>query len=102
MTDKITIYTEQINILKHTIGFDKRKIKGRIHRKYEAYRNYFTCIKNRPNYWDNLVDLVNKGLMECNNNLNTIIVGEGACFYVSKKGFQFLEELLDLKITERD
>ena len=40
--------------------------------------------------------------MECNNNLNTIIVGEGACFYVSKKGFQFLEELLDLKITERD
>ena len=31
----------QIDMMKHTIGFDDRKVKGTKHRKYEPYRNYY-------------------------------------------------------------
>ena len=29
----------QIDMMKHAIGFDDRKVKGTKHRKYEPYRN---------------------------------------------------------------
>ncbi len=32
---------KQIDDMKHTIGFNNRKVKGTKYRRYEPYRNYF-------------------------------------------------------------
>ena len=37
--EKVTY--KQIDDMKHALGFDKRKVRGTKHRRYEPYRNYF-------------------------------------------------------------
>lgn len=36
--EKVTY--KQIDNMKHALGFDKRKVRGTKHRRYEPYRNY--------------------------------------------------------------
>ena len=37
----------QIDMMKHAIGFDDRKVKGTKYRKYEPYRNYTISLRNQ-------------------------------------------------------
>ena len=90
--DDITV--KQINLMKHAIGIDKDKIKRY---KYDAYRNYYTTADKESN-WD---DLVEKGYATSRRSDKGI--GDNPIIYfVSKKGLEFLSELLYIKITEMD
>lgn len=48
-----TIIVKQLDYMKHCIGFQPDRVRGRKNRKYEAFRNYFTTSDNDPE-WDNL------------------------------------------------
>lgn len=83
--------------MKHCIGFSGDKVKGKKHRRYEAWRNYFTTGELQED-WDNLVE---QGLATRNDFKN----GCGhnpKVYFVSQEGFDFLGELLSVKITEMD
>lgn len=51
---------KQIDDMKHTIGFDNRKVKGTKYRKYEPYRNFFDA---GPADIPDMEELVEMGLM---------------------------------------
>ena len=77
--------------------FGKDKIKGKKNRTYEAWRNYFTTGEPEAE-WDNLVD---QGLA----SRQDFPRGGGddpKAYFVSLEGFEFLGELLSVKITEMD
>lgn len=87
---EIEVSTEQIEKMKHCIGFNHNKIKNG---KYLAWRNYFITGDSDKN-WDNLVlqDLAVKRPFK---------LGKGAnpqCYSVSKEGFKFLENQLNIQI----
>lgn len=86
---------EQIEKMKHCIGFDRGKITGIKHRRMEAYRNYYTTSDNESE----LDNLVYQGLMVKRKFENG--VGENPqVYFVSDEGFEFLSELTGIKITE--
>lgn len=88
MSEFITITIEQLDNMKHAIGYKRDKVK---HGKYEAYRNYFTA-STTDESWQQLVE---KGYALCTK-------GEKAMIYnLSEKGFELLEVLLDIKISRR-
>jgi len=84
----------QINNMKHCIGFNGDKVKRR---KYVAYRNYYTTSDNSPS-WDELVDLE----LAVKRPLKNGIGGNPQCYFVTKKGIELLERLLECKITEME
>lgn len=47
----------QIDMMKHTIGFDDRKVKGTKYRKYEPYRNYYNAGERDKAELDKLVEI---------------------------------------------
>jgi hypothetical protein len=76
--------------MKHCIGFNENKVKSD---KYYAWRNYFTT-SDHDESWDNLVI---KGLAVKKD----FKLGSGPnpqCYSVSKEGFKFLENQLNIKI----
>lgn len=86
----------QINKMKHAIGFQKDRIKGRKHLKYEAFRNHYVTREGCHGF-DKLVDLVDKGLMTMRQDGSL-----GYIFHVSKDGFNYLSEITGVTITELD
>ena len=83
--NEISISIEQLDNMKHAIGYERSEVKRG---KYEAYRNYFTT--NGPEEsWEKLCD---KGYA---------VSGAGAkyvVYHVSDKGLELMENLLDIKI----
>lgn len=93
---KIYTFTyEQIDNIKHCIGFHNSKVTGTKHRKMEAYRNYYTTSDNNKDL-DNLVD---QGLMS-RENFNNGVGDNPQCYFVSEEGFNLLSDLTGIKITE--
>lgn len=85
---------DQINNMKHAIGF----VGGKVRRgKFKAYRNYHTTSK--PN--ERWRELVKGGLatgfpFPQGGGENPIM------YHVSDKGFKVLEEILEIQIVEGD
>ena len=52
---------KQIDIMKHTIGFNRGRIRGTKYRRYAPYRNYFNA---GPTDIVDIEDLVEIGLIE--------------------------------------
>jgi len=86
----LNINTEQLENMKHAIGFNQNKVENN---KYITWRNYFTT-SDHDESWDNLViqGLAVKRDFKLLGGLNP------QCYSVSKDGFKFLEENLDVKI----
>ena len=76
----------QIDKMKHTIGFDNRKVTGTKYRKYEPYRNYYAA----PSCGDpELEELVRLGFMEKSSE---------RYFHVTDDGKEFLNSVTGVKI----
>lgn len=93
---KYNLTEEQIDDMKHALGFRKDRIKGRKHLRYEAYRNYYATGEGCEGF-DGLVDMANKGLMLSRQNGT-----DGWYFHVSPQGIKYLSELTGVEITELD
>lgn len=85
-SDYQSVTYKQINDMKHTIGFDKRKIKGTKHRTYEPYRNYFYAGEKDKADLDKLVEI---GFMEKSSV---------DYYHVTDDGKNFLELVTGVKI----
>jgi hypothetical protein len=92
-----TVTSTQLDNMKHALGFDNKHVTGIKHRKYAAYRNYFTTADNESS-WDNLVE---QGLAikrpfphGCGDNPQA--------YSVSEEGLMFLSKTMEIKITEDD
>lgn len=96
MTDKgavppnssAVVSLEQINLMKHCIGYEKRHVKRG---KYESYRNYFNNGDEKDSDWEHLVQL---GFAKQYTRFDQII------YSLTEKGGSFLESVLEVKITE--
>lgn len=90
----LDISTRQLENMKHAIGFNQVKVKDK---KYLSWRNYFTT-DDHDEEWD---ELVIQGLAVKRD----FKLGRGPnpqCYSVSKEGFKFLENQLNIKIiTDR-
>lgn len=89
------ITLKQLELMAHTIGFSRDKIK---YNKYRAYRNYFSISKGCDDYLL-LHSLSENGFMierECNMTCGGIL------FHVTEKGLKVFETLFDCKIDEVD
>lgn len=91
---KPILNTNQVDDMKHCIGFDGKRIRRR---KYEAYRNYFTTTNDNSS-WD---EIVRAGLADkhpfphgCGENPQ--------CYVLNEQGFEFMSKLLGCKIVEGD
>lgn len=84
---------EQIKLMKHSIGFNESKVKGKKNRKYIAYRNYYATSEKYKPELDGLIEL---GFM----NKRDDPFSDGYIFYVTDSGLQFLETLLEVKIKK--
>ena len=73
----VTVSTEQMNNMRHTIGLDYKK---------KPFRNRYVTQDNNAD-WN---DLISKGLAEKNNN-NDRLYGKGnAFFWLTKQGVEFV------------
>lgn len=93
---KYDISKEQLDDMKHAIGFRKDRIKGRKHLRYEAYRNYYATREGCDGF-EGLINLVNKGLMISRQDGSL-----GWIFHVPTEGFKFLSEVTGVKITQSE
>lgn len=84
--EKIEISIEQLDDMKHAIGYSRDKVKKGT---YKAYRNYYADTENES--WN---ELIKKGYAERYNGRDYIN------YSVSEKGIELLENILDIKITE--
>jgi len=97
MKDCLIINTTQIDLMKHCLGFDNDKVTGTKHRKYEAYRNYFTSSGDHSD-WD---DLVKQGLATKRDFPHG--VGDiPQVYFVSDDGKEFLGKIIGVEISETD
>ena len=92
-----TVTTNQIDFMKHCLGFENSKVKGTKHRKYKAYRNYFTTSNNDVE-WDKLVE---QGLATKQDFPNGCGDNPKA-YFVSDEGKKFLSNITGVEITEDD
>ena len=76
----------QIKIMKHTIGFESDKVKGRIYRQFEPVRNYYNAGKSDITCINSLVKM---GLMKAYRP---------NYFEVTEDGRKFLSMVLDVEI----
>jgi hypothetical protein len=86
------ITLKQIENMKHCIGFRKDRI---MRKKYVAFRNYYTTSDDNKS-WDELAIL---GLAEKRSFPNGV-GNNPQCYFVTKKGLELLERLLECKIVE--
>jgi hypothetical protein len=86
---KLTL--EQINDMKHCIGFGRGRVKRG---KYEAYRNYYNTGEFTDESWD---ELVIQGYAKQYSRFDQFII-----YCVTEKGIRLLEEILDVKIVNGD
>ncbi|MEE0114694.1 MAG: hypothetical protein U0J29_05690 [Ruminococcus sp.] len=86
--DNITY--KQIDIMKHTIGFNRGRIRGTKYRRYAPYRNYFEASSTDI---ADIKELAKIGLMkEYRKN----------CFEVTDDGREFLELVTGVTILEEE
>ena len=86
---EISITTEQIRLMKHSIGFEQDRVKRG---KYEAFRNYFCAGKEMPEFEDLMI-----------KELAVSDTRQGKIFYfLTSKGIDLVAEITGVKITERD
>lgn len=83
----IQITPQQIELMKHAIGFKQDKVKRG---KYIAWRNYFVAT-NPNDEWD---IIVKNGLAVKRFKDNQIV------YFVSKEGMNLLARMLSIKIVE--
>lgn len=90
-----TVTLEQIDNMKHCIGYEVQRVKGRKYKKYEAFRNYYTTVDNHPG-WDKLCEqgLAIKRDFKMGGGDNPQI------YFVTEEGIKFLSEITGVKITE--
>lgn len=86
----LNISARQLKEMQHAIGFNKIKVKNN---KYLAWRNYFIT-SDHDESWDELViqGLAIKRDFKLGGGPNS------QCYSVSKEGFKFLENKLNIKI----
>ena len=53
--EKVTY--KQIDDMKHAIGFERGRVRGTKHRRYEPYRNYFNTAECDREDWEQLVKI---------------------------------------------
>lgn len=82
--EKVTY--KQIDDMKHALGFDKRRVRGTKHRRYEPYRNYFNSGEHDVKDWEQLVT-IGFATKSCEN-----------WYHVSDDGRIFLERVTGVKI----
>lgn len=88
---------EQINSMKHCIGFNKSKITGTKYRKMKAYRNHYVTDNNN----ESLDDLVEQGVMT-KRNYQLGVGDDSQVYHVTEEGFKFLSDLTGIEITEME
>jgi hypothetical protein len=81
---------EQINDMKHAIGYDSNQVKRG---KYDAYRNFFNTGIDKDESWELLV--------ENGYAIQSTCFGQNI-YRVTRKGIDFLESILSVKIIEKD
>ncbi|MDE5564363.1 MAG: hypothetical protein K2I93_04355 [Oscillospiraceae bacterium] len=81
----------QIDMMKHVIGFDNKHIKGTKRRRMEPYRNYYDA---GPRDESELNALANLGLMQKSNPPYSL----GICYHVTEDGRKFLEMVTGVEI----
>lgn len=90
MTLTASATANQIRMMKHAIGFEQRRVRRG---KYVAWRNYFFgCGKDFE--WEKLVGW---GLAVKREEPDDKVY-----YHVSEKGFEFLGDILGVKIVEDD
>jgi len=96
--ETIMVTVEQLKDMKHTIGFSLdrcKKKKGQL--TYTAFRNYFDAGKGGNTSLDLLVYqgfMTKKEVSE--------LWGGGIWYYVSQKGFEYIEAVTGVKIEEME
>ena len=81
---------KQIDIMKHTIGFNRGRIRGTKYRRYAPYRNYFQA---------GLADIADiKELVE----IGLIKEYRKNCFEVTDDGREFLRLVTGVTILEEE
>lgn len=88
MINETEISLYQLNLMKHTIGFDRKKVKRG---KYIAWRNYFGAGQKDIDHWEKLVIIGLAGKFSKFGN---------TCYYVTEKGAELLSGLLGVRIVE--
>lgn len=81
---------DQIDMMKHTIGFDNLKVRGTKHRKYEPYRNYYNAGERDKAELDNLVKI---GLMKKSCESYYHVTDDGKTFLYYVTGVQILPDM---------
>lgn len=90
--NNIKISVNQIEIMRHAIGFSNYDSKKK---KYEVYRNYYTTSAENQD-WEELVAM---GLaIKFDKDFKEF--GGYICYLVSGKGFEFLSRIFNVKITD--
>ena len=87
--NQFLITLKQINLMKHTIGFEGNKVKRHA---YKAYRNYFCAGGDMKEFQD----LVIVGLAVAD-------VRQGDTYYfLTPKGIEYLSKIVGVRIVETD
>lgn len=88
-TEYMNVTYSQIDKMKHTVGFDIRKVTGTKHRKYIPYRNYYAAgDPDKPE----LDELVNLGFMEKSSERYYHVTADGRMFLELVTGIKILPE----------
>ena len=88
----MNITLEQIENMKHAIGFRRDRIKRG---KYVAYRNYYTT-SNINLSWENLVEFGYATKRKLDNGVGD----DPQVYFVTKKGIEALGRFLGVRIVE--
>lgn len=80
----------QIDMMKHTIGFNNHKVRGTKYRKYEPYRNYYYAGKSDKAELDKLVEI---GLMKKSSEDYYHVTDNGKEFLYYVTGVQILPDM---------
>lgn len=92
MKNNIKLTAEQINKMKHAIGFTSAKAKKG---SYKAYRNYYVSWNDDAD-WDGIVAA---GLAIKRKD---IFYELNVVYHLNAKGIELLSEITDIKITEAE
>lgn len=85
----------QIDAMKHCIGFERSNIMGIKNRRMYPYKNIYKTSTNKKF----LDDLVNQGLMNCDTF--ELGFGDNPKYYsLTEEGFLFLSYIISIQIIE--
>lgn len=82
--EKVTY--KQIDDMKHAIGFERGRVRGTKHRRYEPYRNYFNTGECDREDWEQLV------------TIGLAIKSRDNWYHVSDDGREFLRRVTGVEI----